>query len=29
MNSITDLLTSDNEHYDSQIVPGFNDSSFI
>ena len=23
MNSITDLLTSDNEHYDSQIVPGF------
>lgn len=23
MNSITDLLTSDNEYYDSQIVPGF------
>ena len=23
MNSITDLLISDNEHYDSQIVPGF------
>ncbi len=23
MNSITDLLTSDNEYYDNQIVPGF------